>query len=310
MKKKDFNLSEEQKNRLLQLVADEERKLDAADLDDDALADEEQRLHESIQSLLQDTKAEQAAPDSQSRDDSAAKWEQFEDRLKQQGDDNSGGAEIKPFRQPDKPDQARTFSHRRYQIGAFLAAAALLMLVIYNIPGSRQGTPVGPDEPDFTYKNTEMSPPVDVVCDYRIAWLAGGSGKKLTDAELAMDQMSFRVPAGRPLQILMKCLSHRVYAQAALLTQATGADNKSEIATLAVVKNVALEPNQWNVVIPDSASKWVLESGDGTILLFLTDKKIAEATVLPSSTAQQIGEQDVLEQFEIPIQLESTKAPQ
>ncbi|SMF79326.1 hypothetical protein [Pseudobacteriovorax antillogorgiicola] len=255
MKTKKVHLSSEDKKKLLQLMAEEEKKLDALNLSDDELANEEQQLSQDLSRLLSDAPDE--ATLTESSPNQQQNWQRIQEKLS-----------AKPATElPISSNVVNLEKHRSKGswrwMGGMVAAAALVLIVVNQQPG-----PVSQDAGYSGFKGQGHDGQID--CDYK--FVAGG--------DLDVENGIFLVPQGQPVNLEMDC---RGSSSGYVHLRIAGDVTVSQVINARIDSAKGYVTDAGEVVAID-----IDEMTTATI--FVTAEPVAEGIQLPSSfTAEAIG---------------------
>lgn len=282
MKFTKIQLGPEERKRLLEMIAEEEKRLDMDELTDEELAEEEHRLSEDLKRILANKIKESEESEKQ-----ALPADSVQEKA---GDQVAAHTDIKLLRQQG-PAKSPSSTQRR-QISILLAAAVALFVVFQLASDYLQ-----PQQSEFTHKGSGAANFVieNMICDYRLLWHSKAGVTAVHEAKLSDDRFTYLVEANEPLQVASKCLSHDVYAHAVF--EANG-------SVTSVVYNQKIIASQWNLIPLKANEQWSLQDGEGRILLFMTGQQLDESIQLPQEFVSVLGEEPIVEFQEFNLKLE------
>ncbi len=278
------DLNREQLKKLLEAAARQEKADHVDSLDEEQLFEEEQRLQERLQKLASEKLSNHASKQSgPSLADDQLRGERNLQAIKQR----MAGSETTSLQSESAEGESFEIkrSRRWVQISSFLAVAALLAVVVRNLPEHTPRAPIGPAGEGTRFKGQE----VDVTdCDYSV--LQGQSDL----VRLEGMQTRFIAQQDGGFDVVIKCIPATGFVQAF----SVGASGTQLLA-----KNMQIESSQRQFLrVRDADSNrfrspfWV-EGASTRILLFLTLTELGDLdeSLLPSSlNIDSLGDQDIL----------------
>lgn len=286
----------------MELIAEEEKRLDEQELSDEELAEEERLISEQLGRLLVDRSTESEPSETpkishltsfQSEEEN---WKKIQEKIDSEQTEEAAPS-LAAYRQKKLGLRDRFTTQRGFQYGSLLAAAAVLMMVYFLLPVTQEQS--GTDH--FTYKGSNSEPsaakpiPDHLVCDYRVLQRSKADSADVRDARIADDATSYVVELGEPIQVAAKCLVENTYLHAAII---------SNDKTYQLSLNQKIAANQWNMIPAVKDDRFSLSDGSGRVVLFMTIDHIAKSVTLPSEFTTDLDGEPVVEYREIDLVLE------